>query len=907
MLTKRGFRKFITIFLNFLLILQISALGLFLNPQKARAANCGDIITSDFTLTNDLTCTGHGLIIGASGITIDGGNHTITGDGDFGDYGINNFGGWDNITIKNFANITNFGVGIYFNGSTGSTIQNNTTNLNRYHGIYLVSSSSNTLTNNTANANSAGIFFSGSSSNNLTSNTIDSNYWGIYLNSSSSSNTLTGNAISHNINDISENGTNTFSNNEFSHNIGINSRMLTFTEVARTKNLNDTVSFDISIFDANGNPCSDSSCSYTIATSPSETVNSNKVGNNVTGSFNVTKVGIYSLIFSITDSNNNVTKRNYLFFVNATGSTTTKYYLREVDPTHGQAKGSDAGSLLFTPPLASEQWSCSIFVQNSPDEIPDYPLSNLSGIDIYSWYMTEDEGFIGVQRFASYDTTVDYSSIVPPASDYTWINKNFTELNWGMDYPNSWYWLSLKLEGTTPYWQTNPTQPSYADFTYNYTTTPAIKSISNLNIIVLSATATATDSNNATLVLDGSGSTNIVLDNYKRPFAGYTTTINSDGTATIAANNLSGETTINSVKMDITPNAGSVAVNIDTWNTSGTYYKKWTESGSGVASAIHTIGDLKANTNYYLKVNGNWLNNYQSDSNGNITFTYAGGYSTKTFEVGEDVTTPTTSFSVNPSTPDGDNGYYKTAPTITLSATDSESGVSKTYYKWDSNSYQEYSQALTAPEGEHTLYYYSTDNADNTEAEKSTTIKVASSYRFSQTQIPYSSSKNNPKTVIVLQNILKYLGYFPSHIKSTGYYGKITKWAVYLYQKAKGIVKSWRSWGAGWFGPKTKKALNEDIQRGRISPSIIESAIAESQAKVKFPYDLYVGSSGYYVVKLQQRLAEEGYLNQRYITGYFGSITKRAVLKYQKAHKIDLSRGGAGRIGPRTRAVLNSY
>jgi len=272
-----------------------------------------------------------------------------------------------------------------------------------------------------------------------------------------------------------------------------------------------------------------------------------------------------------------------------------------------------------------------------------------------------------------------------------------------------------------------------------------------------------------------------------------------------------------------------------------------------------------------------------------------------------DTTPPATSITLGPSFPDGDNGYYKTAPTITLSATDSESGVSKTYYKWDNNSYQEYSAAFTAPEGEHTLYYYSTDNACNTEAEKSTTIKVASSYRFSQTQAPYSSYRNNPKIVIILQSILKKLGYFPSYIKSTGYYGRLTKWAVYLYQKAKGIVKSWWSWGAGWFGPKTKKALNEDIQRGRISPSIIESSIAESQTRVKFLHDLYIGSSGYYVVKLQQRLAEEGYLNQGYITGYFGSITKQAVLKYQKAHKIDLSRGGAGRVGPRTRAVLNSY
>ena len=160
--------------------------------------------------------------------------------------------------------------------------------------------------------------------------------------------------------------------------------------------------------------------------------------------------------------------------------------------------------------------------------------------------------------------------------------------------------------------------------------------------MLLSATAPVDDNENATIVLDGTGSTNIVLDNYHRPFIGYTTTINSDNTATIAANDLTGTTTINSVAMDITPSSGSIDVSIDKWNTSGTYYKKWTENGSSPGiTASHTIGDLKANTYYTVKVDGTMFNTYQSNSSGQITFTYNGGYSTKTFEIEKLIQPPT--------------------------------------------------------------------------------------------------------------------------------------------------------------------------------------------------------------------------------------------------------------------------
>lgn len=108
------------------------------------------------------------------------------------------------------------------------------------------------------------------------------------------------------------------------------------------------------------------------------------------------------------------------------------------------------------------------------------------------------------------------------------------------------------------------------------------------------------------------------------------------------------QTTDTEVNISITPNAGSVTVDIDTWNTSGDYAKQWTETGTGVTSSVHTVGSLKAFTSYALNVNGSRYGTYESSGSGQINFTYSGGYSEKTFEIteyvpsgGRSVSTPT--------------------------------------------------------------------------------------------------------------------------------------------------------------------------------------------------------------------------------------------------------------------------
>jgi parallel beta-helix repeat protein len=84
-------------------------------------ATCGQTVMTSVALTADLSCTGTGLIVGAPKVTIDLAGFTIGGDGDLGDVGIDNGGGFEKLTIKD-GTISEFGEGI----SIGNNAQKNT-------------------------------------------------------------------------------------------------------------------------------------------------------------------------------------------------------------------------------------------------------------------------------------------------------------------------------------------------------------------------------------------------------------------------------------------------------------------------------------------------------------------------------------------------------------------------------------------------------------------------------------------------------------------------------------------------------------------------------------------------------------------------------------------------------------
>lgn len=90
-----------------------------------------------------------------------------------------------------------------------------------------------------------------------------------------------------------------------------------------------------------------------------------------------------------------------------------------------------------------------------------------------------------------------------------------------------------------------------------------------------------------------------------------------------------------------------------------------------------------------------------------------------------DVTPPASQCIADPGNPDLSNGWYSTAPTITLKGIDGTGfPVSATYYHWDTDVDQAYSGPIAASTGTHTLYFHSVDQSLNVETDQSVVFKV---------------------------------------------------------------------------------------------------------------------------------------------------------------------------------------
>jgi len=140
--------------------------------------------------------------------------------------------------------------------------------------------------------------------------------------------------------------------------------------------------------------------------------------------------------------------------------------------------------------------------------------------------------------------------------------------------------------------------------------------------------------------------------------------------------------------------------------------------------------------------------------------------------------------------------------------------------------------------------------------------------------------------VSALQTRLKTAGYFTSYI--TEYFGPITQAALIKYQTVKGLAPT------GVLDALTRGLLNDGL-----TPPII--APPSPGTPYIFTQNLSVGSNGEEVRQLQILLKGLGYFRNTLTTGYFGSITKTAVIAFQKANGLTAT-GVVERI---TRVFLN--
>ena len=89
-------------------------------PAAANHVQCGDVVTTNTTLDSDLTCTGDGLVVEASKVTVDLAGHTIQGSGTASRGVIASAG--DHVEIRN-GRIRGFGEGVDADGARGTALQ----------------------------------------------------------------------------------------------------------------------------------------------------------------------------------------------------------------------------------------------------------------------------------------------------------------------------------------------------------------------------------------------------------------------------------------------------------------------------------------------------------------------------------------------------------------------------------------------------------------------------------------------------------------------------------------------------------------------------------------------------------------------------------------------------------------
>ncbi|MDX2216093.1 MAG: peptidoglycan-binding protein [Oculatellaceae cyanobacterium bins.114] len=145
--------------------------------------------------------------------------------------------------------------------------------------------------------------------------------------------------------------------------------------------------------------------------------------------------------------------------------------------------------------------------------------------------------------------------------------------------------------------------------------------------------------------------------------------------------------------------------------------------------------------------------------------------------------------------------------------------------------------------------------------------------------------QDSGSSVEQLQSQLATLGYYDGPI--TGFFGPLTEDAVIRFQQASGLTPD------GIVGPATQTALqrsrNPQSQSFNPStPSVVDDGL------------LQLDDQGDAVTALQTRLQELGYYNGP-ITGFFGSLTEDAVIRFQQDNGLTPD----GIVGPATQSTLS--
>jgi peptidoglycan hydrolase-like protein with peptidoglycan-binding domain len=131
--------------------------------------------------------------------------------------------------------------------------------------------------------------------------------------------------------------------------------------------------------------------------------------------------------------------------------------------------------------------------------------------------------------------------------------------------------------------------------------------------------------------------------------------------------------------------------------------------------------------------------------------------------------------------------------------------------------------------------------------------------------------------------------------KETNVFGSLTRQALIRFQTSVGITPA-----IGYFGPLTRAFINK-LGATPPPPTTVQTPPTTITTPTIYTRDLTLGSKGSDVTALQTYLIQKEYLQPGYATGYFGTLTQSALIKFQQANDITPA---IGYFGPKTREVV---
>ncbi|MDD4477322.1 MAG: peptidoglycan-binding protein [Patescibacteria group bacterium] len=408
---------------------------------------------------------------------------------------------------------------------------------------------------------------------------------------------------------------------------------------------------------------------------------------------------------------------------------------------------------------------------------------------------------------------------------------------------------------------------------------------------------------------------------------------------------------------DFTPSGGEIFHVFDTAYLTDGYPTRWTVSSSvPTANVAQTIKAAKNSTYYAISVDGTHLGSYQSDSSGNVSFTYNSGFSTKEFTLEEDTTPPsvfTLSSPVSNSIIGGLSAdFIWTSP--------GNPDIDKFSFYLDGILNQDdfssttlyYTPVSTLPCGEHTWFIKAHDLAGNIRQSATSTLTFpCSNYTSGSSNLPvfYSTSSfkvaiSGDKSKTTTSTVEMILGASKEFVKMAISNFSDFKDAILEPFKTKKIWKLIEEAGTkiiyakfcdqslNCYSIESDTILYEPAPTSTLSTStttldaeemsatttekqvpttdVIIGIIKDNEEKqaenilpLEIVKNLNPGAKGEEVKKLQDKLKEMKYLSKKIkSTGYFGSETKEAVKQFQKSVGIYPN----GIVGPRTRKALSN-